>query len=397
MPFKLALSGKLRNDEANGTALLVVRRPCSMSISFHYLNSQRRSECLVTKTTLLVVIGVLLLPALAEADDKASDVVLAIHGGAGVVSRELGAPGAEKEYRAKLREAIEAGRAVIEKGDGDSVGAVVAAIKVLEDSPLFNAGKGAAFNHEGQNEMDASIMDGGRHKAGAVAAVRTIKNPITAARAVMDQSKHVLLVGTGADSFAREHGLEIVDPSYFRTELRWNMLQEQLRKEKRAIEKPSGEKPSKTSQSRGGGVDSPLVRFGTVGCVALDRRGNLAAGTSTGGLTAKLPGRVGDSPLIGAGTFADNANCAVSATGDGEYFIRAAAAHDIAALVEYKNLSVAEASRIVIHDKIKPAGGEGGVIVLDRAGNLAMTYSSEGMFRAYLTRDGEIHVLIFAK
>ena len=346
----------------------------------------------MTKRSSFLILGALLLPVVAKADDKASDVVLAIHGGAGVVSKELAAPGAEKEYRAKLREAVEAGATVIEKDGGDSVGAVVAAIKVLEDSPLFNAGKGAAFNHEGQNEMDASIMDGGRHKAGAVAAVRTIKNPITAARAVMDQSKHVLLVGAGADTFAREHGLEIVDPSYFRTELRWNMLQEQLRKEKRA-----GEKPATKTQSRAVEKDSPPVRFGTVGCVALDRHGNLAAGTSTGGLTAKLPGRVGDSPLIGAGTFADNASCAVSATGDGEYFIRAAAAHDIAALVEYKGLSVAEASRIVIHDKIKRAGGEGGVIVLDRAGNLAMTYSSEGMFRAYLTRDGEIHVLIFAK
>jgi L-asparaginase / beta-aspartyl-peptidase len=373
------------------------------------------------KTSWVLLLGLLLLPALANADDKASEVVLAVHGGAGVVSEELAAPGAEKEYRAKLREAIEAGRAAIEKDGGDSVEAVVAAIKVLEDSPLFNAGKGAAFNHEGQNEMDASIMDGGRHKAGAVAAVRTIKNPIAAARAVMDSSKHVLLVGTGADAFAREHGLEIVDPSYFRTELRWNMLQEQLRKEKKA-----GEKPGKTSQASPAEWDSPhfrsadsikigtvpadcarekigrvpdsaAVRFGTVGCVALDRHGNLAAGTSTSGLTAKLPGRVGDSPLIGAGTFADNASCAVSATGDGEYFIRAAAAHDIAALVEYKGLPVAEASRIVIHDKIKRAGGEGGVIVLDRAGNLAMTYSSEGMFRAYLTRDGEIHVMIFAK
>jgi beta-aspartyl-peptidase (threonine type) len=263
---------------------------------------------------------------------------------------------------------------------------------------LFNAGKGAAFNHEGQNELDASIMDGGRHKAGAVAAVHTIKNPIVAARAVMEQSKHVLIVGPGADAFARDHGLEIVDPGYFRTELRWNMLQEQLRKEKKP--EPSKEAPAKSERT---GASSPRLlvpaaaRFGTVGCIALDRQGNLAAGTSTGGLTGKLPGRVGDSPLIGAGTFADNDSCAVSATGDGEYFIRAAAAHDIASLVEYKALPVSEAARIVVHDKIKRAGGEGGVIVLDKAGNLSMTYSSEGMFRAYLTRSGEIHVMIFAK
>jgi L-asparaginase / beta-aspartyl-peptidase len=351
----------------------------------------------MARSSLFLMLLIQALPALTRADDKASDVVLAIHGGAGVLSRELLTPNSEQEYRAALRQALAAGRAELDGESGDSVKAVVAAIKILEDSPLFNAGKGAAFNHEGQNELDAAIMDGRTHKAGAVAAARTIKNPITAARAVMEQSKHVLLVGSGADAFARNHGLEIVDPSYFRTELRWNMLQEQLRKEKR-----ESEKPAKTDRSSGPDVRWPLdaaaaVRFGTVGCVALDPHGNLAAGTSTGGLTGKLPGRVGDSPLIGAGTFADNASCAVSATGDGEYFIRAAAAHDIAALVEYKGVPVAEAARIVIHDKIKPAGGEGGVIVLDRSGHLAMSYSSEGMFRAYLTRNGDIHVAIFAK
>ncbi len=351
---------------------------------------------------------VCLVPGVAIADDGASDVVLAIHGGAGTVSKELIGAKSEQEYRDTLRQAILAGKGALEKDGGKGIDAVVAAIEVLEDSPLFNAGKGAAFNRAGQNELDASIMDGGAHKAGAVAAVHTIKNPIAAARAVMEQSKHVLLVGPGADEFAKQKGLAIVDPSYFRTELRWNMLQEQLRKEKRAGEKPdkkvSATKSAHDSEARTAQPDlvldtflSAAARFGTVGCVALDRQGNLAAGTSTGGLTAKLPGRVGDSPLIGAGTFADNASCAVSATGDGEYFIRACAAHDIAALVEYKALAVREAARIVIHEKIKPAGGEGGVIVLDKAGNLAMSYSSEGMYRAYLTRGGEITVRIFEK
>lgn len=352
----------------------------------------------------MIAVCMVLLCRTGVADDKASDVVLAIHGGAGVVSKELVGAGIEQEYRAKLREALLAGKGALEKKGGTSVDAVVAAIEVLEDSPLFNAGKGAAFNHAGQNELDASIMDGGRHKAGAVAAVHTIKNPIAAARAVMDESKHVLMVGPGADEFARQHKLAIVDPSYFRTELRWKMLQEQLRKEKQGGEEKGhrqGDNPKPTSGNPAGaktsGAPPDAARFGTVGCVALDRDGNMAAGTSTGGLTAKLPGRVGDSPLIGSGTFADNASCAVSATGDGEYFIRAAAAHDIAALVEYKGLPVAEAARTVIHEKIKRAGGEGGVIVLDRAGNLAMSYSSEGMYRAYLTKSGEIHVMIFAK
>ena len=219
-------------------------------------------------------------------------------------------------------------------------------------------------------------MDGSTRKAGAVAGVTTVKNPIVAARLVMEQSPHVLITGPAADAFCA-HGAEIVALDYFHTEFRWKLLQDELRR-------------------NAGTIDAcPESRFGTVGCVALDGNGNLAAGTSTGGTTAKMSGRVGDSPIIGSGTFADNASCAVSATGDGEYFLRAVAAHDIAALVQYKELTVAQASRIVIHEKIKPAGGEGGVIVLDRHGNLAMTYSSEGMYRGYATRDGTIRVAIY--
>ena len=272
---------------------------------------------------------------------------------------------------------MRAGCAELQKSGATSVDAVLAAVCSLEDTPCFNAGKGAAFARDGRIELDAAVMDGGTRLAGAVAGVTTVKNPIVAARLVMDRSPHVMLIGPAADAFARQHGAEIVDPAYFRTELRWRLLQEELRK-------PAG---------RGG--RACRVACGTVGCVALDARGNLAAGTSTGGMTGKLPGRVGDTPIIGGGTLADNASCAVSATGDGEYFIRAVAAHDIAALVEYKGLSVAEAARIVIHEKIKPAGGEGGAIVLDRRGNLAMTYSSEGMYRGYVTRSGKTRVMIY--
>jgi beta-aspartyl-peptidase (threonine type) len=207
--------------------------------------------------------------------------------------------------------------------------------------------------------------------------VTTLKNPIIAARLVMDRSESVMLIGPEADDFAQRHGAEIVSPEYFHTEMRWRMLQEKL---------AGNENPPQHEASS---------RCGTVGCVALDRGGNLAAGTSTGGMTAKPPGRVGDSPIIGGGTIADNASCAVSATGDGEYFIRTVAAHDIAALVEYKGLSLAEAARIVIHEKVKPLGGEGGVIVLDRLGRMAMTFSSEGMYRGYITRGGQTFVSIY--
>jgi beta-aspartyl-peptidase (threonine type) len=314
-------------------------------------------------------------------DEHISDVILVIHGGAGVLSHEMHTPESEWQYRDTLRQSLEAGKAALEKADGGSLDAIVAAIQVMEDSTSFNAGKGASFNHDGVNELDAAIMDGSDRRAGAVAGLTIVKNPIAAARAVMDHSPHVMLAGAGAEAFAREQRLEIVDPSYFRTELRWQMLQEFLRNEQ--------------ARKQESGRDAPKIRFGTVGCVALDRQGNLAAGTSTGGMTGKLPGRIGDSPLIGAGTFADDASCAVSGTGDGEYFIRAVAAHDTAAMVEYKGLSVAEAAHNVIYDKIKPAGGEGGVIVLDRAGHAAMVYCTEGMYRGYLTRGGEIRVMIF--
>jgi L-asparaginase / beta-aspartyl-peptidase len=310
--------------------------------------------------------------------DKADDCILAVHGGAGVISPEMMDSGRHAAYCEALEAALQVGYAVLKRDGASSLDAVVAAVCSLEDSPLFNAGKGAAFARDGRIELDAAVMDGATRKAGAVAGVTTVKNPIIAARLVMDRSKHVLIIGQAADDFARQHGAETVVPDYFRTESRWQLLQEELRKHAGA--------PDEHAESR----------FGTVGSVALDAGGNQAVGTSTGGTTGKLPGRLGDSPIIGSGTFADNASCAVSATGDGEYFIRAVAAHDIAALVEYKELTVAQASRIVIHDKIRHAGGEGGVIVLDRHGNLAMTYSSEGMYRGYVTSSGKMQVMIYA-
>ncbi|MGO9115891.1 MAG: isoaspartyl peptidase/L-asparaginase family protein [Thermoguttaceae bacterium] len=302
---------------------------------------------------------------------------MAVHGGAGVLSRELADNVNQDECREALEAALRAGYAELQNSGATSIDAVLAAVRSLEDSPCFNAAKGAAFARDGRIELDAAVMDGATRRAGAVAGVTTVKNPIVAARLVLERSAHVMLIGPAADAFARQHGAEIVDPAYFRTERRWQMLQAELGKHAGT---PDGHAES---------------RFGTVGCVALDARASLAAGTSTGGMTGKLPGRVGDTPIIGGGTLADNVSCAVSATGDGEYFIRAVAAHDIAALVEYKGLSVAEAAWIVIHEKIKPAGGEGGVIVLDPHGNLAMTFSSEGMYRGYVTRSGETRVMIY--
>jgi L-asparaginase / beta-aspartyl-peptidase len=296
--------------------------------------------------------------------------VLVIHGGAGVVAKEM-TPEKEKAYRASLQKALDAGYSVLKSG-GNSLDAVSKAIVMLEDDPLFNAGKGAVFNHDGKNELDASIMDGATLRAGSVANVHKVKNPIVLARAVMEKSQHVMMVGDGAEAFAQTVGITLVDPKYFYTEQRWKELQDALREEE---------------------AKSP--HHGTVGAVALDKDGHLAAGTSTGGMTNKRYGRVGDSPIIGAGTYA-NAKCAVSATGWGEFYIRAAAAHDICARVEYRNEPVAQAGKEVVSDVIGKLGGDGGVIVLDADGNFATPYNSEGMYRAWMDKDGKAHVAIFA-
>ncbi|HIB60369.1 MAG TPA: isoaspartyl peptidase/L-asparaginase [Candidatus Marinimicrobia bacterium] len=292
---------------------------------------------------------------------------LVIHGGAGTITRENMSTEKEAEYISKLTAALKTGYAILEIG-GSSIDAVEATIKVMEDSPLFNAGKGAVFTGAGTNELDASIMDGATLQAGAVAGVKTVKNPISAARKVMEETWHVLLAGEGADAFAKEQGLDIVDNSYFHTEHRFKSLIKAKEKE--------------------------MEKHGTVGCVALDKKGNLAAGTSTGGLTNKRWGRVGDSPIIGAGTYASNETCAVSGTGQGEYFIRGSVAYDIAAQMDYEKKSVQTAAQAVI-DKLTERGGTGGVIVMDSKGNIAMSFNTEGMYRGFYLNNGELNVKIY--
>ena len=292
---------------------------------------------------------------------------LVIHGGAGTITRENMSTEKEAEYISKLTAALKTGYAILENG-GSGLDAVEATIKVMEDSPLFNAGKGAVFTGAGTNELDASIMDGATLQGGAVAGVKTVKNPISAARKVMEKTWHVLLAGEGADAFAKEQGLDIVDNSYFHTEHRFKSLIKAKEKE--------------------------MEKHGTVGCVALDKKGNLAAGTSTGGLTNKRWGRVGDSPIIGAGTYASNETCAVSATGQGEYFIRGSVAFDIAAQMDYEKKSVQTAAQAVI-DKLTERGGTGGGIVMDSKGNIAMPFNTEGMYRGFYLNDGELTVKIY--
>jgi L-asparaginase / beta-aspartyl-peptidase len=309
---------------------------------------------------------------------EAAVPVLVIHGGAGVIRKNL-TPEKEKLARADLEAALNAGYAVLKSG-GNSLDAVTKALLVLEDSPRFNAGKGAVFTHEGRNELDSAIMDGVTLRAGAIAGVHRVKNPVLLARAVMEKSPHVFLTGDGAEAFAKTVGIELVDPDYFRTDERWRQLQEALEAEK-----------NKQASSLG-----RAIHYGTVGAVALDRAGHLAAATSTGGMTNKRWGRIGDSPLIGAGTYA-NAHCAVSATGWGEYYIRAVAAHDICARVEYAKTPIAQAAKDVVMDVIPKLGGDGGVIALDAEGNFATPFNTDGMYRGWVDREGKMHVAIAEK
>jgi L-asparaginase / beta-aspartyl-peptidase len=303
-------------------------------------------------------------------------ITIVIHGGAGTLLRENMSQEVEMAYTGKLMEAVETGYQILENG-GTSVEAVTASVRILEDSPLFNAGKGAVFTNEGKNELDASIMDGATLAAGAVAGVTTIKNPIEAARAVMLNSRHVFLSGRGAEKFAEQNGLEIVDSSWFYTEYRHKSLKEILKEDN-------------------GGSGLPADRkYGTVGVLALDIYGNLAAGTSTGGMTNKKFGRIGDTPVIGAGTYADNRTCAVSSTGHGEYFIRKVVAYDIAAKVRYTGMTLQEACEKVIYEELPALGGSGGVIALDRDGNISMVFNTEGMYRAYRQKGMETRVAIF--
>jgi len=300
---------------------------------------------------------------------------LVIHGGAGVILRENLSDSMEMAYRQALNAALDAGEKILKDG-GIALDAVVATVQSMEDDPLFNAGKGAVFTHDGKNEMDASIMDGRDLNAGAVGGLTKVKSPIAAARAVMEKSEHVFLSGKGAEQFAADQGLEIVDPSYFYTERRWKSLQDAIAAEQKSE------------------AMTPEMKHGTVGAVALDQFGNIAAATSTGGMTNKRYNRFGDVPVIGAGTYANNMSCAVSCTGHGEYFIRYTVAHDIAAVKLYQHKSLKEAAREVIFDKVGKAGGEGGIIAVDPEGNIAMVFNSPGMYRGY-AKPGQREVKIF--
>ncbi len=306
---------------------------------------------------------------------------LAIHGGAGTIDRNQMTPEREQAYRAALEQSLKAGFEILKRG-GSSLDAVEAAVRVMEDDPHFNAGKGAVFTSAGTNELDASIMDGKTLKAGAVLTLKHVKNPISLARLVMDKSPHVMLDGAGAEVFARENGIELVDEKYFFTQERWDALQ---RMQEAAKGGAAGAKKF---------VISDQDRHGTVGAVAVDQAGNLAAATSTGGTTNKRPGRVGDSPVIGAGTYANNATCAISATGDGEYFIRATVAHDISALMEYCGLSLPEAARTVL-DKVGKLGGTGGLIAMDAKGGWAMPFNTTGMYRGRVDQAGKFVIEIY--
>lgn len=306
---------------------------------------------------------------------------IVIHGGAGTIKRENLSTEKEAAYRQKLEEAIQVGYTILKNG-GTSLDAVEKTITILENSPLFNAGRGAVLTYDGVHEHDASIMDGETLNAGASAGTKTIKNPINLARAVMEKSPHVMLSGSGAESFAAAQGLDIVDPSYFFT-----------KNKKKALELIKASKKNKTALF----YDSDIKdsKFGTVGCAALDKKGNLAAGTSTGGMTNKRWGRIGDSPIIGAGTYANNSTCAISSTGWGEFFIRGMVAHDISALMEYKGLTLKEAAKLVIQEKLSKLGGDGGIIAVDSKGNMVTEFNTSGMFRATMNDKGELYVGMF--
>ncbi len=301
---------------------------------------------------------------------------LVIHGGAGNISRENISEEREKEYFEKLNEALSAGETILSEG-GNSLDAVEAAVRILEDSPLFNAGKGAVFNYAGNNELDASIMCGNTLNAGAVAGVTNIRNPISGARKVMENSPHVMLTGKGAEQFCYEQGLDVVDPSYFFDQRRWEQYRNYLRR----------------SRQQGALYDNPSL--GTVGAVALDTHGNLAAATSTGGMTGKRFGRIGDSPVIGAGTYARNGAGAVSATGHGEFFIKHVVAYDIIAQMLYLDRSIDEAAMLLIHEVLGEMEVNGGVIAVDKDGNISMPFNTTGMFRGYVKSTGETGVMIF--
>jgi L-asparaginase / beta-aspartyl-peptidase len=307
---------------------------------------------------------------------------LAIHGGAGTIERSTITLEREREYRSGLERALSGGYEILKRG-GSSLDATEAAVRALEDDPHFNAGRGSVFTSAGTNEMDASVMDGKTLKAGAVGSVQHVKNPIALARLVMENSPHVMLDCAGAEAFAKANGMELVDQKYFFTQQRWDALQKM-----KAAEKQRASGTGKTF------IITDQDRHGTVGAVALDRDGNLAAATSTGGTTNKMPGRIGDTPVIGAGTYANNQTCAVSSTGDGEYFIRAAAAHEVSALMEHRGMKLQEAAQTAL-DLVKKLGGTGGLIAIDKNGDVALPFNTDGMYRGYVDPGGKFVIEIY--
>ena len=337
----------------------------------HY-KSNNNTFNMKTKTTFLLIFSLFIF--FTTYSQNTGKYTLVIHGGAGVMSPANLSAEKASQYEAKLTQVLRHGDSILKAG-GTSLDAVESCVRMMEDCPLFNAGKGAVFNAEGKNEMDAAIMDGKTGLAGAVAEVTIIRNPITAARAVMEKSDHVMLAGKGAETFAALQGLVLVSPDYFFTQSRWDGYLK--------------------AKANADSIDAMDKKHGTVGCVALDKHGNLAAATSTGGMTLKKYGRIGDTPIIGAGTYADNKTCAVSATGHGEYFIRNVVAYDIAALMKYKNLSLKDAANEVIMVKLKNLGGDGGIIAVDSKGNVAMPFNTTGMFRGYVKSGGEMKVGIY--
>ena len=310
--------------------------------------------------------------------DKIPEFAMVIHGGAGTILKKNMSAEKEAQYRKALQDALAIGHKILSDG-GSSTDAVIETIAFMEDSPLFNSGKGAVFTHDGKNALDASIMDGKTLNAGAISGVSNVKNPIKGALAVMKNSKHVFLSGKGAEEFCKKQSLDIVDPKYFFTQRRWDGLQKILAKEE-----------ATGFESH----DNPDYKYGTVGAIALDKSGNIVAGTSTGGMTNKRFDRIGDSPIIGAGTYANNKTCGVSCTGHGEYFIRYAVAHDVSAMMAYGQKSLEEATNTIIHDKLMPAGGSGGLVALDHNGNVSMTFNTPGMYRGY-TNNIETVVAIY--
>lgn len=322
-----------------------------------------------------------------EQSQKVNDFAIIIHGGAGTILKKNMTDEKEAAYKAKLEEAIKVGHTILKNG-GTSQEAVIKTIQVMEESPLFNAGKGAVFTNAGTNELDASFMDGKTLNAGAVAGVKDVKSPIELAVKVMTDSEHVMLSGEGASTFAKEKGLEIVDPSYFYTERRFKSLQRIIDREKTQL--GHDDKTAVFYDS-----DIKNAKFGTVGCVALDKNGNIAAGTSTGGMTNKRWGRIGDAPIIGSGTYANNNTCGVSSTGWGEYFIRSQVAYDISAQMEYQQKSLKEATTDVIQNKLTKLGGTGGVVALDKNGNMSFEFNTAGMYRASMNDKGDLVIKIY--